>query len=228
MENEIKQMVYHSKRIIDLLYKGKYRRYSYYVMNLGTHPTAYVEISKDNCLYFKSYNEIYDMGCDIIVHGGLTYSNKCLLISNDTKLDNSWFIGWDYAHCNDFTGTDLTYPEFATDGKKWTTNEIIKECKNVIEQIIEINELFRNKIYISNPTSISIGTNTWCDLDTKLVGRIKALIEEKNELQLKNDNAIKYVEYHDVVYNTGHIDEKHKFDKSTNPKELLNILKENK
>ena len=39
-------------------------------------------------------------------------------------------------------------------------------------------ELYRNKLHIESPTSISLGHITWFGLDTKMVGRIKALIEE--------------------------------------------------
>ena len=44
-------------------------------------------------------------------------------------------------------------------------------------------ELFRNKIYVSSPTSISIGNCTWSALDTKLVGRVEKLIKEKEEAE---------------------------------------------
>lgn len=42
-------------------------------------------------------------------------------------------------------------------------------------------ELFRNKLIIDSPTSISIGHTTWFTLDTKLVGRVKALLNENEE-----------------------------------------------
>lgn len=53
-------------------------------------------------------------------------------------------------------------------------------------------ELFRNKIYVSSPTSISIGNCTWYALDTKLVGRVKALIEENENLKecIKTQNFL--------------------------------------
>lgn len=50
-------------------------------------------------------------------------------------------------------------------------------------------ELFRNKLMISSPTSISLGHITWFALDTKLVGRVKALLEERDNLQSKIDKA---------------------------------------
>lgn len=68
-------------------------------------------------------------------------------------------------------------------------------------------EVYRNKIYVSSPTSISIGHNTWFALDTKLVGRIKKLIndcEEKDkEIERLNniiDELEKYLEQEIIVF----------------------------
>ena len=58
-------------------------------------------------------------------------------------------------------------------------------------------ELYRNKLMIDSPTSISLGHITWFALDTKLVGRIKALLKERDDLQSKIDEAIEYIEYLD-------------------------------
>lgn len=131
---KIKEMEYGKERKIELLCKDKYKNYNYYILNLGTHPTAYIEIPKEDKLYRKSYDEIYRIGCDIDVNGGLTYSdNELMGISSD-----NWFIGWDYTHCNDYCGYEEDMPEsIRTYGKKWTTKEIIDECKNAIDQIIE-------------------------------------------------------------------------------------------
>ena len=54
------------------------------------------------------------------------------------------------------------------------------------------------------------------------------LKQQVEYLQSKIDKAIEYIYYHDLIYNNGYINEKHKFDKSINPKELLDILKEDK
>ncbi len=130
----MKEMIYQKDRKIELLHNDIYKNYHYYILNLGTHPTAYVEIPKKSNLYGKNYNDI-----DIMCHYGLTYGRSELYTSENTKLDNSWFIGWDYAHCDDYCGYEESMPEFLqTKGKKWTTQEIIEECKNVIEQIINL------------------------------------------------------------------------------------------
>lgn len=147
---KIKEMEYGKESRTELLCKDKYKNYTYYVLNLGTHPTAYIEISKEDKLYEKSYEEIYRIGCDIDVNGGLTYSdNELMGIKSE-----SWFIGWDYAHLGDYCGYEEDMPESVrTYGKKWTTEEIIEECKNAIDQIIE----FENKeILEEEPRNIEV------------------------------------------------------------------------
>lgn len=126
---KIKQMVYQKDRKIELLYKDNYKGYNYYILNLGTHPTAYIEIPKGHKLYQKDYDDIY-----INVHGGLTYSDDSLM---GVKSEN-WFIGWDYAHYDDYVSFYEDLPEFLKNNnlKRWTTKEIIEDCKNGIEQII--------------------------------------------------------------------------------------------
>ena len=128
---EIKEMVYQKTRKIELLHNDIYKDFHYYILNLGTHPTAYVEIPKKSKLYGKNYNDI-----DIMCHGGLTYSSDILFTSKNTKLANSWFIGWDYAHLDDYFGFDEIFE--LRDAKKWTTQEIINECEEVIDQIIDL------------------------------------------------------------------------------------------
>lgn len=139
---KIKPMIYQKDRKIELLYQDNYKGYNYYILNLGTHPTAYIEIPKGHLLYEMDYNEIYDKGYYIDVHGGLTYSeNKLMGIES-----NNWFIGWDYAHAWDYMGYYEEMKEWGlhsfenNNDKKWTTEEIIEECKNAIEQIVEIQK----------------------------------------------------------------------------------------
>ena len=192
---KFKVMEYGKERRTELLCKDKYKNYNYYVLNLGTHPTAYIEIPKENKLYRKSYDEIYKIGCDIDVNGGLTYSDNELM---GVKSEN-WFIGWDYAHCGDYCGYEETMPEsIRTYGKKWTTEEIIEECKNAIDQIID----FESKEIIEEPKKIEkIKSNgdefysdyidTWISKNKTdaycefLMNKINELIDEINNLKEK-------------------------------------------
>ena len=67
-------------------------------------------------------------------HGGLTYASEHLR----TVDKEGWFIGWDYAHAGDFTGYDIKYPSIGYPGRMWTTQEIVDECKEVIDQLVEL------------------------------------------------------------------------------------------
>lgn len=128
-----KKMEYSSKRKRELLYREKFVNYEIFIMNLGTHPTAYIKVPETHPFYGKDYNEVEIE--DIEVHGGITYCDDHLFIS-DTEEVNGWFIGWDYAHWEDFIGTDYMLPEnLKTNGKKWTIEEIIVECLIVIAQL---------------------------------------------------------------------------------------------
>lgn len=129
---KLKEMKYQKERKVELLYKKEYKGFNYYIYSMGTHPCAYVEIPKDHKLAGKFYGEI-----DLDVHGGLTYSDMYL---HNIKNGN-WFIGWDYAHAGDYMGFYSDEPfknmQSIIDDKKWTTKEMIEDCKNCIEQIIE-------------------------------------------------------------------------------------------
>lgn len=108
--------------------KGKY---SYYVLSMGSHPCAYIELPKDHPYFDKPYSDI-----PILCHGGLTYGSSYLnTISNNDE--ERYFIGWDYAHYGDYVYYDSLYLP-VLDGKKWTTNEMIQECLDVISQLEEL------------------------------------------------------------------------------------------
>ena len=115
-------MVYEYTGKYEILFSGNYEGYNFYIISMcGKHPCAYVEIKEH-----VDYSELED---EIDCHWGLTYSGnlKHILGANDR-----WFIGWDYAHCEDYT--TLCHDRL---GKKWTTDEIYEEVKNVIKQLKE-------------------------------------------------------------------------------------------
>ena len=126
----IKPMIYDKNRSgkAEQIAAGTYKNFDYYVLNLKMHPTAYVDVS-DSLLNGICYDEI-----DIYCHGGLTYSESTL----DTVDKKGWFIGWDYAHYGDYMDYgDISFNNIFSNDKKWTTEEIVEECKNVINQIVE-------------------------------------------------------------------------------------------
>ena len=105
---------------------GFYRGFHFYVLTMGSHPCAYVDTRRS------------DFSADAIkCHGGITYKDNRLA----TVPEVSHFIGWDYAHYNDFlTFNDRLAKKYGEPYRahKYTLSEIVKECANVIDQIIAL------------------------------------------------------------------------------------------
>lgn len=124
MEN-VYEMVYQQSRCEpQVLAHDIYHGRNYYVVSFGTHPCAYVEVSDLLSMTRKEQKYIENA---IDCHGGVTYSDAELVVANN----KGWYIGWDYAHCMDYSG----YMPCGSLTKKWTTHEMVNECKRVIDQI---------------------------------------------------------------------------------------------
>ena len=127
------EMKYTSEHYVKILDKGSYKGFDYAVVSYGTHPCSYIFIPKNHNYYGKSYDEI-ELDC----HDGLTFSQEDLIF-NPMVTDN-WVIGWDYRHYTDYDGIYEAefmkeFKKYHKDLKKWTTKELIKEVKKVIEQL---------------------------------------------------------------------------------------------
>ena len=126
----MKAMKYGKDRKCEILDTGWCEGFLYYILNLGTHPTAYIRIPKEH-KYYKEENIYLD------VHGGITFSNMGICVK-DVILEGYW-IGWDYGHFGDYAGYEEMYPkEFRTGGKKWTTEEIKEEVIAACKQLKEM------------------------------------------------------------------------------------------
>jgi hypothetical protein len=121
---------------------GEHEGVTFYVVNInGRHPCAYIRIPKGMPLYGLDYDDLDQY--EIEVHYGWTYARDFLVgVVND---DESWFIGWDYGHCCDFEGYYLNEKDSSLlkKNKRWTTDEIIEECKEVCEEISKLWEPLR-------------------------------------------------------------------------------------
>ena len=138
----MKQMVYGPHPKHEVLAEDVFLGYKWIAKSLGTHPCGYVKIPEGFPL--KTYDEFEE---NVQVHGGITFFSAGGLYVNDdgSKVDGEW-IGWDYAHIGDYSGFSEEpiirdkYP-FLVDGtKKWTTAEIVEDCRNVIKQLIVIKD----------------------------------------------------------------------------------------
>lgn len=129
----MKQMVYKNpNKDREILEQGNYMGYNFWIISYGSHPCAYVELQKDHPYYGKCNCDAYDL--DINVHGGITFGDYGL---GSTISDDKFLLGWDYNHYNDYNYKDEQYG--LASGKKWTTEEILEDVKNVIKQLHEAN-----------------------------------------------------------------------------------------
>ena len=124
----MKEMEYQKSRYTTILDKGDYKGFNYAIVSYGTHPCCYVFLPKGHKYYGKQCNDI-----EISCHWGITFSEKDLAF-NPIVLKDTWVIGWDYAHCEDYVGY---FEDKYSSLKKWTTKELQKEVFDVIEQLIE-------------------------------------------------------------------------------------------
>lgn len=112
----------------DILEDSLYKGYRYLVISRGTHPCAYVKITPNNKLYEDNRLAEDEICC----HGGITFCGRLTCLYPD----ESYFIGWDYAHYGDFVGYDKIYKNLdPSENKKWTTKEIVQQAKEVIDQV---------------------------------------------------------------------------------------------
>ena len=125
----MKEMVYQKEFKKEVLYSGKYKAYKFAILSLGLHPTAYVE-NKNN---FRDIEEA-DGRVVYVPHGGFTYCNG----SHWDAKDTSKYLGWDYGHCDDFSGYYTPGDGLYETTKRWTTDEIYEEVKKVIDALVDL------------------------------------------------------------------------------------------
>jgi len=131
----MKEMIYTPEHKYELLHSEKKGDYNIAIVSYGTHPCAYISIPPTHPYYKKYYDNL-----NIWCHGGLTFAhpnNTMLEWAQELDEECSW-IGWDYAHCDDYAGYYQKFPTSIFNGKKWTTQEILSECYEVIEQLDKV------------------------------------------------------------------------------------------
>jgi hypothetical protein len=128
---ELKPMIYKNERTREILAHDVIDDTEFYIISLGTHPCAYVHVPSTNPIT-KAFFSLIDLSGYIYCHGGVTWFDY-YLPDNKRYTDGKW-LGWDYAHAGDYYGYKC-YEWNDTDSKKWTTEEILEEVKDVIAQV---------------------------------------------------------------------------------------------
>lgn len=126
----MKQMVYENILLRErfVLESGQYMGYNFWIISYGTHPCAYVELPQTHPYFGKCNSDAYELNID--VHGGITYGDFGL---GNIVDDKKFLLGWDYNHCTDYN--PMTNTLFVEPLKRWTTEEILEEVKDVIKQL---------------------------------------------------------------------------------------------
>lgn len=132
----MKQMVYNrknKKELKEVLDWDKWHNYEYVILNLHTHPCAYICLTKDDIYNQKHYNEI-----PVETHGGLTFAEPILYrvkqysdkykCDINTSIRKDWIIGWDYNHYQDYNSMEGY-------GHRYTTKEMLDDVHYVIKQL---------------------------------------------------------------------------------------------
>lgn len=131
---------------------GIYKNYQYLItfMHMG-HRCGYVGINKENKFYNLSH---YDDLPDLDVHGGVTFFDTSDCIIDENLIKNSCgdkWIGFDAGHYMDKLDKFLAIKLFSSPNYYLLNNVVIygeirskeymiQECKNLIDQLVELNK----------------------------------------------------------------------------------------
>lgn len=117
----------------EVIASGIYENIPYMIINMGTHPCAYIRIPDDSKYAKMEYDCI-----PLIVHGsltakysGLTIGARSLVLDTYKLVAEGIWIGWDYAHFGDWYGDGIQLDDNRI---KWTTDDILDEVFDAIRQ----------------------------------------------------------------------------------------------
>ena len=126
---EFEENTYSTRVKPTILCEGEHSGLAFYVVSYGTHPCCYVQVPKGHQFYGKDYSDI-EMNC----HGGVTFTGWSKMLS--LEFAEGFYLGWDYAQQGDYLPFRMT-----RGGKKWTTEEMIRECEEVIGEILNFADV---------------------------------------------------------------------------------------
>ena len=126
----MKPMNYQAQPTFAILASGTYQGIQYWAVSLGTHPTAYIDVTPIK----ETLPEMPRLCC----HGGVTYDEDCLQNVWDSAFEGfvageRRFLGWDYAHSGDY----MSMSNFMQDGRKYTTEMIVADIKEAIDDMLK-------------------------------------------------------------------------------------------
>ena len=137
MVSEKKEIVYNNiKHFAVIVASGVYKNVQYVCLNLGIHPAAYVMCSQE---FLDKHVDEYETIEGIHVHCGITYVGKANELLGLEEYNSPCF-GWDYGHAGDWAGYMSEEENIAFNHTKYTTDMLIKDCQDAIDQYLQILE----------------------------------------------------------------------------------------
>lgn len=124
-----------------LTFGTRYWGYDFIIINMGTHPTAYVRIPKNHPFFGLHYDEVNKNivcpDCGKIHESEVfTFSDSSTNFAHRVKdgelIPEGWWLGWDYAHLGDWQGYLTDEENIEKDNRKYSTEEIVRDCIDVI------------------------------------------------------------------------------------------------
>lgn len=137
MVSEKKEIVYNNiKHFAVIVASGVYKNVQYVCLNLGIHPAAYVMCTQE---FLDKHVDKYKTIDGIHVHCGITYVGKANELLGLEEYNSPCF-GWDYGHAGDWAGYMSDEENIAFNHTKYTTDMLIKDCQDAIDQYLQILE----------------------------------------------------------------------------------------
>lgn len=138
----MKRMVYESEWKHEILDRGEHKGIEYAVVSYGHHPCAYIKVPKDSRHYGCRDDKLGYLGVPLGVHGGLTFGDNLTHLNDavdggEPFGEDDYWLGWDYAHCDDYTGSGAFHPTLKNN-KRWTVEEILGEVRSAIDQLLAL------------------------------------------------------------------------------------------
>ena len=135
MVSDKKEIVYNNiDRFAVIVATGEYKGVKYVCVNRGKHPCAYVMCSQE--FLDKHVNE-WDSIDGIYVHGGVSFVGQANELLGLEDYDSPCF-GWDYGHAGDWAGYISENENLAYGHRKYTTEMIVDDCQDAIDQYLNI------------------------------------------------------------------------------------------
>ena len=137
MISEKKEIIYNNiKHFAVIVASGVYKNVQYVCLNLGIHPAAYVMCTQE---FLDKHVDKYKTIDGIHVHCGITYVGKANELLGLEEYDSPCF-GWDYGHAGDWAGYMSEEENIAFNHTKYTTDMLVKDCQDAIDQYLQILE----------------------------------------------------------------------------------------